>query len=145
MTMANSHRASHHTAFLRNALAVATLGFALTHSAQAQDAQPDTVWRCWYNQDSRIQCVLVSATPGTPADPRYADNPKLPQAIKQLWTNAASAAGSRVFIPLFTEPEDWDRVRLLAESVMCGANRSCVVDFSRSYIEAAMLDPDLQP
>jgi hypothetical protein len=51
----------------------------------------------------------------------------------------------KVFIPLYTEPEDWNRVRLLAESVMCGANRNCVVDFSRNFAEAALLDPRLEP
>jgi hypothetical protein len=141
MTMARTNR----SAVLRNVLAAAVLGLAALPPTHAQEAQPDTVWKCWYNQDWRIQCVLGSANPDAPADPRYANNPMLPQAVKALWTNAASMVGNKVFIPLYTEPEDWDRVRLLAESVMCGANRACVVDFSRNFIEAAMLDPGLLP
>lgn len=124
-------------------LAGIACGMTMVTSVHAQNAATDTVWKCWYNQDTRIQCVLLTATASAAANPRYAENAMLPAAVKQLWTSAATLAGKKVYIPLHTEPDDWERVRLLAESVMCGANRACVVDFSRSFVEAALLDPSL--
>lgn len=117
-----------------------SLALGFTAGAAAQDSATQTVWKCWYNQDTRIECVLTSAAEVT-ADPRDA---RLPQPVKQIWTQPAALEGKRVFVPLYTEPEDWDHVRLLAESVMCGAKPACSVQFSRNYLEAALLDPGLE-
>lgn len=115
---------------------------ALTLMAAASaPAQADTVWSCWYNGDTRIQCVLATAAPD--ATPSRYENATLPGVVKQLWSRAHTLTGRRVFIPLFNEPEDWERVHLLAEAVMCGNSQTCSVYFSRSYTDAAVLAPGL--
>ena len=115
---------------------------ALVLMAASAPAKADTVWSCWYNGDTRIQCVLAAAA-STDTAPSPHENATLPGVVKQLWARAHTLTGRRVFIPLFNEPEDWERVRLLAESVMCGSSQACSVDFSRSYTGAASLAPGL--
>jgi len=110
-------------------------------AAASAPARADTVWSCWYNGDTRIQCMLAAAASVAAHSPY--ENATLPGMVKQLWERAHTLTDKRVFIPLFNEPEDWERVRLLAESVMCGNSRACSVDFSRSYAEAALLAPGL--
>ncbi|MBS1171282.1 MAG: hypothetical protein H6R12_112 [Proteobacteria bacterium] len=85
---------------------------------------------------------MLAAAASVAAHSPY-ENATLPGMVKQLWARAHTLTDKRVFIPLFNEPEDWERVRLLAESVMCGNSRACSVDFSRSYAEAALLAPGL--
>jgi hypothetical protein len=116
---------------------------ALAGAAAAAEPSPEgTVWRCWYNGDTRIQCLLKSAAETGAASPYV--QARLPAVVKQLWVAPETLAGRRVFIPLFGEPDDWNRVRLLAESVMCGASAGCAVEFNRSYAEAVLLDPAVE-
>lgn len=120
------------------------VAFGCTTAAAAAPGALATTWTCWYNGDTRVQCVLKEA-----ADPAAAPSPyaaaRLPGVVKTLWATPAEVADKRVFVPLFNEPEDWDRVRLLTEAVMCGRQRAdCSVAFSRNYVEAMLRDPTLE-
>lgn len=121
--------------------AAAVFGIFIATAATAQETLPDTVWQCWYNRDTRVGCQLTGATTGVPANPRYNDNPLFPWQVKQLWTDPAAVAATTVWIPLFTQPQDWVRVGQLAQAVMCGANPACIVNFTPDPIEAAQLAP----
>lgn len=117
------------------------LSLMLAASVQAQPEPVSTVWNCWYNGDTRIQCVLATARPGEAHSPY--GHASVSDVVQRLWKRPHTLTGKRVFIPLFNEPEDWGRVRLLAESVMCGASRKCRVEFARTYTEFASLPDDL--
>jgi hypothetical protein len=125
-------------------LLAAALALGTLAPAAAAPGSTTTWWRCWYNGDTRVQCVLKEAADPAVAPSPYADV-NLPGVVKTLWAQPAQLADKRVFVPLFNEPEDWDRVRLLTEAVVCGRQRAdCAVEFSRTWAEAVLLDPSLE-
>lgn len=115
-------------------LAIVWTGIWIPAHAES-DAQV-TTWQCWYNRDTRVQCVLKET--------RLPSNLDREGTRVALWASAVPDDGESVFIPLFTHPEDWGQVRVLAESVMCGTNvATCRVEFHRSLADALRSDPRL--
>lgn len=127
-------------------------------AALAAPLEP-AVWLCVYDQEVTIDCRLVSA-PGA-VRPVAARQPELEAArsepvdayrargemhplIALMRTDPAAFAGRRVSIPMFAPSEDPEFTRQLADAVVCGSNRACVVDFRVAEGLFAML-PDAAP
>lgn len=104
--------------------------------AHAEAETQVTTWQCWYNRDTQIQCV--------PKETHFPPSSERDGTRGTLWATSVADDGEPVFIPLFTHPEDWSQVRLLAESVMCGTNfATCRVEFHRSLADVLRSDPRL--
>jgi hypothetical protein len=138
--------ASSKPSFLRSIVLLALIAWAANAWAEPTPGVT-TFWRCWYNGDLRVACVLRDAG-NMAVDAALVEKYRgasLPGVIKATWTEPAQLDGLTVMIPLFTDPEEWPRVELLSQSVVCGAKANCMVAFHQSFAEAAMLDPLLLP
>lgn len=100
-------------------LTLVTLGIAAAQPAPAADSQ--VRWLCWYDGESGILCQADR-------------NPQGGMAMTNPY-----ALGDTISIPLFTPAEDMDRVRELAQAVMCGARPGCSVAFGESQAVLASL------
>ncbi len=118
-------------------------------SAGAHAETPAVEWICWHDNAKSLLCQLSSSEDGyvggamadakadvTDAAPRRGVLPRLAHAILQ---DPASLKGRRITIPMFSEPEDWEFMVELAESVMCGTKIACSVHFVRQVPELALL------
>lgn len=84
-------------------------------------------WRCWYDQDVHITCLLDSAAEaGAMAD--VPDN--LPPLVREMWRNPAAFRHHFIHIPLFNQPYDTEFTARLARVMVCGNRPGCAVDFS---------------
>lgn len=84
-------------------------------------------WRCWYDNESHIICLIDSVN-----DPATFDT--LPTPIPSIAREMRRDYGPRrkffVHIPLHTKAADVEFTALLARSSVCGSNPGCSVDFS---------------
>lgn len=120
-------------------------GFLFCAAAQAATPGP-TTWGCWYDTRTlTVECFLLDAPQLQPAggtDPALEGSESvlaaLPRIARQLRTDPASFKGRRVSIPLYNVPYEMERVRELADSVMCGVRRNCSVEFAGSVPEIAL-------
>lgn len=143
----------------RNALAALFLLHAGAALAQAPAAQDELVWICWVNSrpDYVIRCRLnddalladaklsaagssedevrqLSAATALPVDNagirqalfRPGLSPNVARLVRQDPVQYADLVWT---IPLFGPPLDDDRVRELAQSVLCGSGSDCVAYF----------------
>lgn len=102
----------------------------MTTAATAADGTTGGLhWRCWYDQQTHITC-LVDTLPT--ADKASLDNlpVNLPGIVRTMRTNPASLRNKIVHIPLLTEPLDMEFTAVLAKSTVCGSRRDCSVNFS---------------
>ncbi len=96
-----------------------------------------TVWYC-VSSRSDILCLL-----GDRGDqevrPRQAVDARLPTLVDSILNSPEELAGSRIRIPLHSEPFDFQLVGQLAEAVMCGSNKRCGVIFAETLPELRAL------
>jgi hypothetical protein len=118
----------------RTGLAAALLAFSGIAAAQTVTG---TIWTCWYNGDTTVRCVLAES--GS-VDASTANNvTNMPQIARALRYSPEQFAGKQVAVPTYSPPTDWDNVKVLAESAVCGSRADCTVNFFRSLIEVAAL------
>ena len=100
----------------------------------ANAANADTRWDCWYAPSNvSIRCVLDHQPDSDPAiraaDYQRVADPRHPELVRTIRSQPELLAGREVRIPMWNTPYEMDRVRELAESVMCGIQRDCNVEF----------------
>lgn len=110
------------------------MGFRLFFSAilaslAVSAAADDLHWRCWYDQQTHVTC-LVDTLPQAGDPPEQAFPANLPPLVKVMRTRPAALRGKIIHIPLHTEPYDMDFTAQLAKSTVCGSRRDCSVAFS---------------
>ena len=105
--------------------------FAEEAPAHAADAGERKAlhWRCWYNQQAHIHCLLDSsaaeqAAGGLPA----AGN--LPRIVGELRSRPSSFKSVLVRIPTYSEPIDAAFAGTLAQAIMCGSRSDCSVRYT---------------
>ncbi len=153
----------------RCALAALFFVHAGTALAQAPAVQDELVWICWVNSrpDYVIRCRLnddalladmrpfavgssedmahpLSAATARPVDTagirqalfRPGSSPNVARLVRQDPVQYADLVWT---IPLFGPPLDDDRVRELAQSVMCGSGSDCVAYFGAPALPARLV------
>lgn len=134
--------------------AVAAL-FAIAGFAPVGLAQPsrdigdaETVWYCWYNEDTTFRCRLARARDnpgdrgawlGIPETRRslYPKRGPLPPIVKTIHEYPARLRGRTITIPLFSHPLDPGLAAILVHSVMCGSRPACRTLIFPSSLAAA--------
>lgn len=126
--------------------------------ASAQQLGSLSEWGCWYNEDTNVICVLATTRPASPGQSaqvdkllaedtgtlrQQADSGALPKWLAAMRERPESFAGRRVTIPLYTHPEDPEFLHQLAETVMCGARKSCRVTWIARTTQLAQLSKAL--
>jgi hypothetical protein len=93
-------------------------------------ASPDLlVWRCWYDQQVHITCLIDSLpSAGTRTAAGLPSN--LPAVVRQLRNHPEAFRNQFVHIPLHTQAEDMGSTGRLAQAAVCGSLPDCRVDFS---------------
>ena len=129
-----------------------TSAFAATEAP----APRATTWMCWYPGGTSLSCRLgaddasdrTTAATHSGAEDAAAAVPQgrrpLPQIVHTILRQPAALAGRRIDIPMFTEALDMEFAHQLAEAVMCGIKRHCVVRFFDSGMELALLVDELE-
>lgn len=87
-------------------------------------------WRCWYDREVRIICLIDDApqaaiAPGTSTLPA-----NLPALVRQMRNDPAALRNRFIEIPLFTPPFDMAFTAQLAKASVCGSRRDCSVHFT---------------
>lgn len=107
----------------------------ISNLAVADDTTSTLIWRCWYDQQTHISCLLdtLSQTGNPPAEdfPSY-----LPPIVMTMRTDPGSLRGEFIHIPLQTEPYDMEFTAILAKSMVCGSRLDCSVNFT-DYLPSA--------
>ncbi len=101
-------------------------------------AQEPVVWHCWFEaQHTVVYCEATRPLPpqqvaalGDFRGPLLADGEPLETVPASLDQPGAQAPHSRWWFRVFTVPRDMERVRTLAENLMCGTAPDCQVLFS---------------
>lgn len=125
---------------IRPTLPALVIGLSLTGlqpRATAAEAPTETLWWCHYDGNVSVFCELVVGPPPKPqpverhvsSASRHPSRKPLPPIVKVIAENPGTLLGTTIRIPLFSPPLDMDRVRQLADSVMCATNPSCRVEF----------------
>lgn len=125
--------------------ALACLAGAVRAESSGQSPEHELHWRCWYDRQAGISCVVDAVPPsGSPSLPALP--PDLPAVVRAMRAKPGSLRGRIVYIPLLTEPYDMAFTATLARAVVCGSRHDCVVDFNprppRAEELVALLDPD---
>lgn len=103
----------------------ATLAF-LSTAATASDTLH---WRCWYDQQTHITCLVDTFPQGNGAAlPALPEN--LPAIVKTMRTDPGALRRKIVHIPLHSAPMDMEFTAILAKSAVCGSRRDCSVNFT---------------
>lgn len=111
----------------------AFLGASLFAAAPASAADPagerqNLHWRCWYDQQVHIHCLLDSA-PAPAANGKPVGH--LPKIVQSLRSKPSSFKAVLIRIPMYTDPYDVHFPRLLAEATMCGDRADCSVQYTQ--------------
>lgn len=140
---------------LRTTLTGLVLTFAMPLAA-AEDASPraataiaETTWNCWHARNTKILCRLADAPEviedaaasevGAPTGVTTASRPaRLPKIAETILQQAAKLRQRTISIPMYSHPESMANAEELADAVMCGARKSCRVQFFRSVALAAL-------
>lgn len=86
-------------------------------------------WRCWYDQQIHIDCLLETAPEA--ASLPAADLPaNLPAIVKALRQDPEAFRHYFVHVPLLSQPVDVEFTAQLARASMCGSRRDCLVNYS---------------
>jgi hypothetical protein len=117
-------------------------------SALAQEGAADQLaWRCWYDQQTHVTCVLRSA----PTRPAAVALPTgLPGVVKELRNRPEAFRNRFVHIPLISSAVDMRFATELARAIMCGSHPACDVSFEavppstaeRRTLEARFLEAE---
>lgn len=117
--------------------------------AEGAAARPAS-WVCWYADGASVACRLGAPEAFLPSvadlEPGASDAGALPPAgrrplpeiVRTILQEPGKLAGRTISIPLFTEAQDMEFVRELAEAVMCGTRKLCRVLFLRSSTDIAL-------
>lgn len=103
-------------------------------------------WRCWYDQQVHIACLIENL----PNDQGPAALPALPQnlpaIVKQMRQDPGAFRNRFIQIPLHSEPYDMEFTAVLAKATVCGSRRDCSVNFTQTQppasVIAALLDKE---
>ena len=86
-------------------------------------------WRCWYDQQIHITCLLDEAPEAAPAmAPALPSN--IPAMVAALRKDPGAFRNRLVHVPLHTQPLDMEFTALLARSAVCGSRSDCSVNFT---------------
>jgi len=95
----------------------------------AEDSSGNLHWRCWYDQQTHITCLLDTLPQaGNPSEQAFPAN--LPPIVKAMRANPGSLRSKIIHIPLHTQPYDMEFTAILAKSAVCGSRRDCSVNFT---------------
>jgi len=87
-------------------------------------------WRCWYNQQVHITCLIDEVPETAPVMGALNLPDNLPPIVARLRRDPASFRNQAVHIPLHTQPYDMAFTALLARSAVCGSRPDCAVNFT---------------
>lgn len=87
-------------------------------------------WRCWYNQQVHITCLLDETPEAAPTMGGMNLPANLPPIVAQLRRDPGSFRNLAVHIPLHTQPYDMAFTAMLARSSVCGTRPDCSVNFT---------------
>jgi hypothetical protein len=133
MVGAPRRRARVTSVFRRCCLCAGLTGLALPAAGQ------DIRWWCWYERsDETARCVLDRAVLVTDRANDEAEAAEvarleaelpanLPRFARELRLNPLRFANEEVAVPLWAPPTDPAAVEELAQAIMCGSRRACVV------------------
>ena len=94
----------------------------------------------WFCFSARVDIVCLLGDSGDEKKrPNQVVDVRLPRIVADILNDPQELAGGRIRIPLHGEPYDFQLVGQLAESVMCGSNRSCGVIFAETLAELQTL------
>lgn len=86
-------------------------------------------WRCWYNQQAHIHCLLdASAAEQSAGGPPAAGH--LPRIVGELRSRPSAFKSVLVRIPTYSEPLDAGFAGMLAQAIMCGSRSDCSVRYT---------------
>lgn len=126
------------------------LALSATGAQAEMPAARPASWVCWYADGTSLACRLgpeglsmlspadLSAGAEDSAIVPPAGRRPLPEIVRTILLQPEKLAGRTISIPLFTEAQDMDFARELAEAVMCGTRRLCRVLFLGSSAEVAL-------
>lgn len=94
-------------------------------------------WRCWYDQQVYITC-LVDNVPGNNDGASQAALPaNLPGIVRQMRQDPGAFRNRFVQIPLHSIPYEMEFTAQLARATVCGSRRDCTVNFTATLPAAA--------
>lgn len=91
-----------------------------------------TVWYCAYAGNTKILCRLADSGSKSPRPVQTIDQ-RLPGIVGDILNHPQRLSRGHIWIPLHTDPYDFELVGQLAEAVMCGSSASCGVVFAESF------------
>lgn len=109
---------------------ICTLLAALALLPLTAQAGETLQWRCWYNQQVHITCLVDETPDAAPTMGALSLPENLPPIVAQLRRDPSSFRNQAVHIPLHTQPYDMAFTAMLARSTVCGTRRDCSVNFS---------------
>lgn len=87
-------------------------------------------WRCWYDQQVHITC-LVDEVPDTARAGAEVPLPaNIPGIVKLLRKDPGAFRNRIVHVPLHTQPYDMEFTATLARATVCGSRSDCTVNFT---------------
>src|SRR5690348_15028506 len=107
------------------------LAFPFSVAAADEAATPTggLHWRCWYDQQAHITCLVDAIPETTPAMVPLSSN--VPAVVRTLRLSPGELRGKIVHIPLHTSvPFDMGLASQLARASVCGARPDCSVLFT---------------
>ena len=107
--------------------------------------EPNTVWRCWYEGQGVIACVVEQVRSAPLQLAGASLSPGVPEILRVLREDPASIRGRMLAIPIHTVPYDMNNVARLAQLTVCGNRPDCEMIFSAQRPSAALLDRILNP
>lgn len=118
---------------MRNSLRIASCCLLLGFAARASlaDGGDTLVWRCWYDQEVHIVCLIQHLPPAASTPPENAAA-ALPGFVRMLRTNPAALNHRPVYIPLLTKSYDAAFAEALAKASICGTRPDCAVSYSQT-------------
>jgi hypothetical protein len=104
----------------------------LAGSGAAAAAGPDSAaagvkWRCWYDQEVHITCLIDTLSDAAMIATLPAPIPAIAEEIRR---EHGPGRKFYIHIPLHTRPRNTDLTAQLARTSVCGAGPECSVEFS---------------
>lgn len=102
----------------------------LAFAPLAAQADNGLQWRCWYNQQVHITCLLENLAGDGKLSPDVQLPRNLPPIVKQMRDDPAAFRNRFVQIPLHSIPYEMEFTAMLAKATVCGSRRDCAVTFT---------------
>lgn len=103
---------------------------ALANLAAAEDTG-NLHWRCWYDQQVHVTCVIDTVSEADSAT-QLSLPANLPSLVRTMRTDPQALRGRIIHIPLLSYADDMEFTATLAKSTVCGSRRDCTVHFTAS-------------